>query len=227
YLQLAENYVNYKLVGTKNKIFVGDYLEFVSKSNQINAKTKEVLLAGSLLTLSSIPDTIYRAFDKFRSEIKDTSLLALLTTRRDYYKRFMDEAKYSNEDISQAKSLQEIFNKFKSKVIYVDFWASWCGPCRQAMPYAAKLKEKLKDKEVVFLYLGFNDQKINWLAARNEIGIEGEHVLLSHLLTDEAADLFKISGIPHYAIIGKDGKIINPKAAGPLEVYEQLLKLAN
>ncbi|RZL20866.1 MAG: hypothetical protein EOO96_24615, partial [Pedobacter sp.] len=39
YLQLAENYVNYKLVGTKNKIFVGDYLEFVSKSNQINAKT--------------------------------------------------------------------------------------------------------------------------------------------------------------------------------------------
>ena len=45
--------------------------------------------------------------------------------------------------------LVNIANKHKGKVIYVDFWATWCGPCRAEMPFAKKLKETLKDKEVV------------------------------------------------------------------------------
>ena len=225
YIQLANNYVNYKVAGTRNQIYIKDYLGFVVKSDILNKQTKDVLLTNSLLTLASSSDTIYKSFDKYKAEIKDTNLLNLLDTSRKYYKRFLNEAKYSNEGITEAKSLKEILDKFKGKLIYLDFWASWCGPCKQAMPYATQLKHKLENKNVVFLYLAFKDQKINWIAARKELSIEGEHFLLSSDLMREASEMFKISFIPHYAIIGKNGELIEIAAQGPQNVYEKLLTL--
>jgi hypothetical protein len=95
------------------------------------------------------------------------------------------------------------------------------------MPNAAILKEKLKGKDIEFLYLGYNDKEKAWLKAREQLGIQGEHYLLNDKMIKEADELFAINGIPHYAIIDKDGKIISKSADRPSDAYKELLNLLN
>ena len=125
---------------------------------------------------------------------------------------------YSNADIS---------NEDLEGTYLINVWASWCIPCRAEMPNASILKDKLKGKNIVFLYLGYNDKEKAWLKARDQIGIQGEHYLLDDKMIREAEELFVINGIPHYAIIDKDGKIISKSAGRPREAYKELLDLVN
>ncbi|MDR6782203.1 thiol-disulfide isomerase/thioredoxin [Pedobacter africanus] len=108
---------------------------------------------------------------------------------------------------------------FAGKVIYMDFWASWCSPCRYEMKNGSpKLHEKFKDnKDVVFLYISLDSKIDAWKKAIADDKIEGIH-LLSQAKTgvDSAVGkAFNISGIPRYVIIGRDGKIFDNDAPRP------------
>ena len=49
-------------------------------------------------------------------------------------------------------SFDDIIAKYEGEVIYLDFWASWCGPCKKEMPYSHKLQQTFLGKDVVFVY---------------------------------------------------------------------------
>lgn len=104
----------------------------------------------------------------------------------------------------------KIMKKYEGKVVYVDFWATWCGPCRSGIEQIKPLKEELKDKDVVFVYLTDQTSPEKTYSAMIP-DIKGEHYRLS---TDEwnyLAGKFNISGIPHYVLVGKNGEVVNPK----------------
>lgn len=108
---------------------------------------------------------------------------------------------------------------FAGKVVYMDFWASWCTPCRAEMKNGApKLHEKFKDnKDVVFLYISIDSQVADWKKAIADDKIEGVHGLSQATagVQSPAAKAFDILGIPRYVIIGKDGKIFDNDAPRP------------
>lgn len=108
------------------------------------------------------------------------------------------------------KLFTEIMNKYKGKLVYVDFWATWCGPCRSGIERVKPLKEEMKDQDIVFVYLTNQSSPEQTYSAMIP-DIKGEHYRLS---TDEwnyLAAKFNISGIPHYVLVGKNGEVINPK----------------
>lgn len=117
------------------------------------------------------------------------------------------------------KAQDSVFNTliapYRDQVVYVDFWAPWCGPCMAEMPHLKDLQSRMKGKNVVFLMLGVQSPRKSWINTIKSLEIAGEHHLLS---SDEYALLssrFQISGIPRYLLVDKKGNVVNADADGP------------
>ena len=117
-----------------------------------------------------------------------------------------------------------MLKKFRGKVVYVDFWATWCGPCRHGIRTIAPLKEEMKNDSVVFVYITGETSPLP--AWKNAIpDIKGEHFRVSADEWNILCGKFNISGIPHYVLVNKKGEVVNPQV-GHLdnESLKQLLK---
>jgi thiol-disulfide isomerase/thioredoxin len=107
---------------------------------------------------------------------------------------------------------------FAGKVIYMDFWASWCAPCRAQMKAGAPKLHKLfgENKDVVFLYINLDKMQDLGKKAIAEDKIEGIHLFAGDFNRENPITrAFNISGIPRYVIIGRDGKIFDVDAPRP------------
>lgn len=225
YNDLVDFYVAFNLNRKSKKLTLAERFNYVADSNILSGSTKDVYLSRFMAWLIKKPDSIYYPlYRKYDQIVHNNEMKQLVISRRNDYENPKTTSAASVN--SRTNSIRDIFKRYKGKVIYVDFWASWCVPCRAEMPNAEVLKEKLKGEDIVFLYFGYNDKEKAWLKARKQLGIQGEQYLLNDKMIKEAEELFAINGIPHYAIIDKDGKIIDRRADRPSDAYNELLKLA-
>lgn len=98
----------------------------------------------------------------------------------------------------------EMLKQFKGKVVLVDVWATWCGPCRIANKEMEPIKAQLADKDVVFLYLaGENSPESTW---KNMIAdIKGQHYRVNKAQWDYLSKSLNARGVPTYVIIDREG----------------------
>lgn len=98
---------------------------------------------------------------------------------------------------------------FRGKYVLIDFWASWCGPCRRENPHLVKAYDKYKDKNFTILGVSI-DTKENrhaWLDAIEKDGLVWTQVSDLRMQND-AANLYEVVGIPQNYLIGPDGKVV-------------------
>ncbi|MCB0852450.1 MAG: TlpA family protein disulfide reductase [Bacteroidetes bacterium] len=112
---------------------------------------------------------------------------------------------------------------FRGKVVYLDFWASWCGPCRAQMPYAKELKEEYKGQDVVFLYVSIDDDEEAWRKAVEEENLKGV-LLFSQGFRSETPQAYGVKAIPNYFLINRNGTIAlsNPDRPSGKNVRKQI-----
>ena len=109
-------------------------------------------------------------------------------------------------DVADDKLFDAIIAPHKGKVICIDFWNTWCSPCRYAHKEIAKLKDgKLKNKDIIWIYIADESSPIvAYKAAIPEI--RGLHYRLDKNHWEALTDKFKINSIPSYVVVDKNGK---------------------
>lgn len=237
FLPLAVTYYNSK---DKDYIKYADRGKMVKDKSEFAAKyIKDDLLDFYQATLieENCPFLTASAAKYFISNVYDSNLQKHLLTVCDdalNRKEVAEKPKESKGKLSgNLPTLMDLedktfdFSAYKGKVIYVDFWASWCGPCRNEFPKSREMHESLSKKEkdnIVFLYISIDESLDAWKSAVKQLGLEefGEN---GH--SYEVSGRYGVRTIPRYMIIDQSGEIVDMEATRPSnpETLQRLLKL--
>jgi peroxiredoxin len=132
-------------------------------------------------------------------------------------------ADFSQPDTSGvAVSLSSL----RGKYVLVDFWASWCGPCRQENPNVVAAYNKYKSKNFTVLGVSLDKAKPAWVEAINMDGLTWTHISDLQGWQNSVAQQFGIFNIPQNFLIGPDGKVVAKNLRGPA-LERKLAKLLN
>lgn len=99
-------------------------------------------------------------------------------------------------------------SSLRGKVVMVDFWASWCGPCRKDMPHVKEIYAKYKSKGFEILGVSLDREKKDWVEAIQKDGLTWPQISDLKFWSSEAVGLYNIQAIPHTVLLDKEGKII-------------------
>ncbi len=99
-------------------------------------------------------------------------------------------------------------SSFKGKYLLIDFWASWCGPCRAENPHNVALYKEFKGKDFEILGVSLDDKRENWVAAIKSDNLTWPQVSDLKGWKSSVGKLYGVSGIPHTVLLDKEGVII-------------------
>jgi thiol-disulfide isomerase/thioredoxin len=114
----------------------------------------------------------------------------------------------------------------KGKLVYIDVWATWCGPCRREAPSLDALQEKFKDKDVVFMSVSIDTDEQTWRNWQAQKQPKGLQVFTPGGWGAPMNKSYNITGIPRFMLIGKDGTIISSNEERPSAGAEQSIEQA-
>lgn len=199
----------------------GAFDSLIKTSDLQNEKVRDHLLKFTLTEIYSYfpRDQFQVYYNKFQNEVDDRSLVS------SFEDQFLLDQR-NTEDLSEAYfldsynhrvNLEDLLLKHRGKLIYVDFWASWCAPCRREMPASKELGEDYAEKEVTFLYVSIDKDAERWKRAVEEDGLSwnDENIIaLNHPEAQIYQDL-NLHAIPRYILFDQQGDIIYQNAPSP------------
>ena len=217
-LKTANNKTKTKDVSIQYEDSENSFLQ-IEKSDLFSAKAKEYLLYVYLNRIAKTDSqklsTYISIFKKYSNDKKliegfESAFLVDIEA----LKQNTSEVVLYDEN-KKTTTLSTFIEANKGKIIYIDFWASWCAPCRAAFPSSRKLHEEFKEKEIVFLYLSTDANFEAWKKANQFEKLTENSYFIINPKTSEYLKKLAIDFIPRYVLINSNGEISNPKAPSP------------
>ena len=156
----------------------------------------------------------------FEQQVKLPAALAVVNEINDKYAA-LERSDFANaaslrpsSDVEGMSDGEKIFRKiiepYKGRIIYLDIWGTWCSPCKSNLKESWKVKEALKDYDIVYLYLCNRSSEESWKNVIKEYNLTGDNCVHYNLPEDQQAAIehyVGISGYPTYKLIDKEGNI--------------------
>jgi len=197
------------------EVMVGQYSDVVAKKINENLNSFASIMAIQQLRPENYLD-IYKALDKGLNEKypdnKDIKSFHGMVQQAQMMVEKTEAIKVGNEapelilPMSNDKDLA--LSSLRGKVVLIDFWASWCAPCRKELPNVKRCYEKYKNKGFEILGVSLDKDRSAWLEAISTEGLTWPQVSDLKYWQSEACQIYAIQSIPYTVLIDKEGKII-------------------
>ena len=168
----------------------------------------------------AIGSNLENRLNRVKAAVADTALISIIEQqlieqdRIDSYSRVGGEM--PDVPIIDQQGNEHRLSEFKGRYVYIDLWASWCGPCNQEIPYLKELERTIGNDKVVFISISIDEDSNAWKAAIKRHNLSGNQFLGNETL----ATLLKVQGIPRFLIYDKEGRLLYPDAPRPSSQME-------
>jgi thiol-disulfide isomerase/thioredoxin len=208
-----------------------NYMELydtIKNAQLIRGIDKNTLLLKTMEKLieTSSQDQRKEYFDKFAEDTGDSVMINFLASKY-HFDQSNSEALLLVSAIGDTIEFDELLRKYGSKVIYVDFWASWCKPCLKEQPVLDQLEEKYQNESLVFIYISIDAEHERWLASvkkRKNIAGDKDYLVINRYNSKQFEE-FNLEYIPRYLLFGKAGELLETFAPRPSD--DKLILLLN
>lgn len=163
-----------------------------------------------MLVLSTSGDGFFH-----RRKVPESDKMDLFTRLR--VQKFEEPVVAPDFTLKDLKGTQVTLKNFKGRVVFLNFWATWCPPCRREMPSMERLYKQLKDRDFTMLAVDMQESEKRVRAFISEFSLSFPALLD---LNGDISSLYGIVGLPTTYIIDREGKIIG-KAVGPRDWSSQ------
>lgn len=166
-------------------------------------------------------------YKEFISITNDPKIKEGLTTNYNNI-RAVEIGKPSPEfDYENQKGGKTSLESLKGKYVYIDVWATWCGPCRKEIPSLQKVEEQFQGKNIVFVSISIDNNKDRekWSNLVNEKELSGIQLLADKEWDSKFIKEYNIQAIPRFILIDANGNIVNINAPRPSD--PNLIELLN
>ncbi len=178
--------------------------------------TYRLVLGGIVSGLKANNSSLFIPFaKKYMEEFKDDPIAANLKGQVKNAQSFIIGAEAPNFAMNDVEGNEVNLTDFRGKVLLVDFWASWCGPCRRENPHVKKLYKKYAEQGFEVLGVSLDKTKDRWVQAIQKDGLTWQHVSDLKGWANEAAKMYSVRSIPHTVLLDEEGKIIARNLRGP------------
>ena len=162
-------------------------------------------------------ETRWEYLSKFKNEYQDSAMYNHLVEKYNIKFSIKNDLDLLNPE-GESTTFEELITSLKGKVIYIDFWASWCAPCIREMPSSLEIQNEFSSQDLAYIYLSTDRKKQPWKHAleRHELN-SGIHYRIDNAGYNTKMQELNVPALPHYMIYDRNGQLVNKDAPRPSE----------
>lgn len=163
---------------------------------------------GMYLVYEMTADQLETALNLLSEAVHNSSDFVRLSERAQVLKKVAEGQPAVDFTLDDPEGREVSLSSFKGKYLLIDFWASWCGPCRKENPHVVQVYEDFRDKGFEILGVSLDTRRDAWIDAIEKDGLDWFHVSDLKGWQSSAGQLYGVNSIPHTVLLDKDGMII-------------------